>query len=51
MEDESKKELNMLSRLSKHFGIKEVKALVNDHPHDGDMAKKQTLFHFNLAER
>ena len=41
----------MLSSLLKSFGMKDVKAVVDAYPHNGDMAKKQTLFSFNLAER
>ena len=41
----------MLSRLLKSFGMKDVKTVANAYPHDGDMAKKQTLFSFNWKER
>ena len=45
------KELGMLSRLLKTFGMKHVKAVVDAFPHDGKMTKNQTLFGVNLAER
>ena len=46
-----KKELEMLSRLLKTFGLKEVKAVVDIYPVDGDMTKNLTASSFNWAER
>ena len=47
-----KKELEMLSRLIKNYGRKEVKAVVDAYPHDIYIAKKnKTVSSFNWAER
>ena len=39
----------MLSRLLKTFGMKEVKAVVDAYPCDGDMAKKPNSILFQLS--
>ena len=41
----------MLLRLLKNYGTKEIKAVVDAYPCDGDMAKNQTVPFFNWAER
>ena len=41
----------MLSRLLKSFGMRNVKAVVDAYPYDGDIAKNQTIFSFDLAEK
>ena len=38
-----KKKLEMLSRLLKHFGVKDVKAIVDTYPHDGDSKKTSNI--------
>ena len=45
-----KKEIEVLSRLLKTFGMKEVKAMVDVYPCDGDMAKNLTAISFHWAE-
>ena len=47
----SRKELEMLSRLLKTFGMKEVKEVVDAYQCNGDMAKNQKASSFNEAER
>ena len=44
-----KKELEMLSRLLKNFGMKEVEAVVDAYPCDGDAAKKSNSILFELG--
>ena len=44
-----KKELELLSRLLKTFGMKDVKEVVNAHSCDGDMAKKTSIVLFQLG--
>ena len=46
-----KKELEMLSRLLKTFGMKKVKAVADVYPCDGNMAKNLTSSSFNWTER
>ena len=43
------KELEMLSRLLKSFGMKDVKAVVDAYPCDGYMAKKRTITELRLG--
>ena len=45
-----KKELKLLQRLLKCFGMKGVKAVVAGYPCDGAMAKKRNNTVFNLAD-
>ena len=44
-----KKELEMLSKLFKAFGMKEIKAVFDVYPCDSDMAKKRNSILFQLG--